>query len=319
MTSETGGVEAKRFTLHNSRGVEATVTNYGCTIISLKAPDRNGLPGNIVLGFDRLEDYFEDAVFTGAVVGRMAGRIANARFVLDGVTHQLSANDPPNHLHGGFRGFHRCLWETRSIDSSRVIFQRVSPAGEEGYPGTLVVGVTYALSDAGLHIEYDATTDAPTHVNLTQHSYFNLHGTGQVLEHRLMVRAGYYLPTTEALIPTGAVAEITGTPLDFRQATAIGARRGGRYDHSFILDPPGGRSSTAATLLDPVSGRSLEIRTTEPGLQVYCGNDARGICLETQHHPDSPNQPGFPPTLLRPGSRYHSVTDLVFGIDGIAL
>jgi aldose 1-epimerase len=258
-------------------------------------------------------------VYTGAVVGRVANRIANARFVLDGETHLLSANDPPNHLHGGVRGFSRCLWETRSIDGSRAVFQRVSPAGEEGYPGTLTAAVTYSLSDTGLQIEYEATTDAPTHVNMSQHWYFNLHGSGSVLEHRLMVRASYYLPTTEALIPTGAIADVTGTSFDFRQSTAIGARRGGRYDHAFVLDPSEHRLGVAAQLLDPASGRSIEVRSTEPGLQVYCGNDGRGICLETQHHPDSPNQPGFPSTVLRPGSRYYSATGLVFGVDGIAL
>ena len=319
MSGKAGKGEAGLFTLRNSRGIEARVTNYGCTIVSLKTPDRKGSFGNIVLGFDRLEDYFEDSVYTGAVVGRVANRIANARFVLDGETHVLSANEPPNHLHGGVRGFNRCLWETRSIDGSRAVFERVSPAGEEGYPGTLTVVVTYSLSDSGMRIEYEAATDAPTHVNTTQHSYFNLHGRGNVLEHRLTVRAGYYLPTTEALIPTGAIADVTGTPFDFRQNTAIGARRGGRYDHAFVIDPSDHRLGVAAELLDPVSGRSIQIRSTEPGLQVYCGDGARGICLETQHHPDSANRPGFPSTVLRPGGRYYSVTDFVFGVDGVAL
>lgn len=311
--------EPRLFTLCSASGIQARLTNYGCTLVSLKTPDRNGIAGNIVLGFDRVEDYFEDSSYTGAVIGRFANRIAQARFVLDGNTYRLSANDPPNHLHGGFRGFSRHVWETRSVDGSRVVFGRVSSAGEEGYPGTLAATVTYALTDEALRVEYDATTDAPTHVSMTQHSYFNLRGSGDVLEQRLMIRATYYLPTTAALIPTGAVADVTETPCDFRHSTAIGARRGGRYDHAFVIDQAERGPSVAAWLLDPLSGRSIEIHTTEPGLQVYCADDARGVCLETQHHPDSPNQPGFPSTVLRPGERYHSVTTFVFGIDGIAL
>jgi aldose 1-epimerase len=319
VNEDAGKTEARLHTLRSSRGIEACVTNYGCAIVSLKTPDRHGLLGNIVLGFGRLDEYFDDALYTGVVVGRYAGRIANARFDLDGSTHLLSANAPPHHLHGGFRGFNRQIWQTLSMDGSRAHFRRVSPAGEEGYPGTLTATVTYALSDDELRIEYEGTTDAPTHVNMTQHSYFNLHETGDVREHRLMVRASYYLPATTALIPTGAIADVTETPFDFRHATAIGARRGGRYDHAFVIDPASQSPSVAARLFDPGSGRSMEIQTTEPGLQVYCGDDTRGICLETQHHPDSPNQPGFPSTVLRPGARYRSVTAFVFGIDGIAL
>jgi len=305
-------------------GLELSAITYGGIIVSLTAPDTRGAPANVVLGFDRLEHYFDSSPYFGAVVGRYANRIEGARFSIDGVEHHVTPNDPPNHLHGGRRGFDKRLWQAEASGDAAVILRRQSAAGEEGYPGTVDVEVRYLLGERGdLTVEYEAAADAPTHVNLTQHSYFNLRGTGDVLEHVLSINANAYLPVDEYLIPAG-VAPVAGTPFDFREPSAIGKRlgdnheqlrRGGGYDHNFVLNRSGAPLSLAARASEPSSGRTLEISTTEPGLQFYSGQAVgrRGFCLEPQHYPNSPNRPEFPPTLLRPGERYRSRTRYTFG------
>jgi aldose 1-epimerase len=306
-------------TLQNSAGMRIRAITYGCVIVSLETPDRQDRLTNIVLGFDRLERYIAESPYYGAVVGRYANRIANARFSIDGRTYHVSANEPPNHLHGGFAGFDKRVWEAEISDGGGgIVFRRRSADGEEGYPGNLDVQVTYTLTGNRLRVEYEAGTDAPTHVNLTQHSYFNLCGADagiDVLGHSLAISASAYLPVTGQLIPTGEIAPVADTPFDFRVPVAIGARYGGNYDHNFLLDrPEGAIAPLAARLAEPRSGRSIEMITTEPGLQVYSGGHHRGICLETQHYPDSPNRPEFPSTVLRPGERYYSRTEFAFGI-----
>jgi aldose 1-epimerase len=305
-------------TLGAQDGLQIRVITYGCIIVSLSAPDRHGRFGNVVLGFDRLERYVAQSQYYGAAVGRYANRIANARFSIDGRIYHVSANDPPNHLHGGFRGFDKRVWDAEIAgNGSGVLFRRRSPDGEEGYPGNLDAQVAYTVTNRNeLDVAYEAVTDAPTHVNLTQHSYFNLRGAGDgdVLDHCLAINANTYLPVTERLIPAGAIAPVANTMFDFQEPTAIGARYGGNYDHNFVLNHSGAAMTLAARVLEPKTGRTLEVRTSEPGLQVYSGGDHRGLCLETQHYPDSPNRPEFPSTLLRPGEQYQSRTELIFGI-----
>ena len=306
-------------TLQNSDGTEVRAITYGCILVSIKTADRDRQFANVVLGFDTLARYVAGSPYYGAVVGRYANRIANARFTLDDRVVRVSANEPPHHLHGGFTGFDKHLWEAEISDrGAGIVFHRRSPDAEEGFPGNLVVEVTYTLTDANeLRIDYSAETDAPTHVNLTQHSYFNLRGdgVGDVLRHCLAVNANTYVPVTQDLIPTGDIAPVANSPFDFQESTAIGLRYGGDYDHNFILNRGGEALPLAARLVEPTTGRTLEVRTTEPGLQVYSAGDHRGVCLETQHYPDSPNHPEFPSTVLRPGQRYKSRTDFVFGID----
>jgi aldose 1-epimerase len=281
----------------------------------------------VVLGFDRLDPYVSDSPYFGAIVGRYANRIAHARFTIEGRQSCVSSNEPPNHLHGGFKGFDKRVWEAETAgNGTAVVLRRRSPDGEEGYPGALEAQVTYTLTNRDLRVRYEAVTDTPTHVNLTQHSYFNLRGSGNVLDHDLTIHASTYLPVDERLIPTGELAPVTNTPFDFQQPTAIGSRlrtehtqltRGGGYDHNFNLNRHGADEplALAARVLEPSSRRTLEVRTTEPGLQFYSGQvvDYRGFCLEPQHYPDSPNRPEFPSTLLRPGERYESETLYVFG------
>ena len=303
-----------------------SVLTYGCVIASLAVPDARGVPANVVLGFDRLEPYVDSSPYFGAVVGRYANRIAHARFAIDGREHRVSANEPPHHLHGGFRGFDKRVWEAElSGNGQGVVFRRTSADGEEGYPGAVDVQVTYTVVDLDFQIEYQAVADAPTHVNLTQHSYFNLRGTGDVLAHRLAINASTYLPVDESLIPTGELAPVVNSPFDFQESTAIGLRlhaeheqlkRVGGYDHTFNINRLDSTSALAARVLDPSSRRTLEVRSTEPGLQFYSGQVVghRGFCLEPQHYPDSPNRPGFPSTLLRPGERYQSTTVYTFGV-----
>ena len=311
-------------TLGYPESLELNVLTYGCIITSLAVPDGAGVVANVVLGFDRLEPYVDASPYFGAVVGRYANRIANARFAIDGREHRVSPNEPPNHLHGGFRGFDKHVWEAEvSGDGTSAVFRRKSPDGEEGYPGEVDAQVTYTIADRELRIVYEAVTDAPTHVNLTQHSYFNLRGTGDVLGHCLAVNASTYLPVDETMIPTGELAPVANSPFDFQESTAIGLRlradheqlkRGRGYDHNFNLNRAGSPPALAARVLEPSSGRTLEVRTTEPGLQFYSGQavDYRGFCLEPQHYPDSPNRPEFPSTLLRPGERYQSTTVYAF-------
>jgi aldose 1-epimerase len=331
-------------TLSGAGGLELDVSTYGGIVTRLLAPDRDGQLADVVLGHDTLEPYLAGTPYFGAIVGRYGNRIAGGCFALDGMEYTLAVNDGMHHLHGGERGFDKVVWdaETRSNGvaggpEAGVVFSFVSPDGDEGYPGALSVRVTYALtSDAALRIDYEARTDAPTVVNLTHHGYWNLagHGMGDVLEHELSIAASRFTPVDETLIPTGELRSVEGTPLDFRSPTAVGSRIeahdeqlgfGGGYDHNFVLDGWKGEEAPkpAAVLRDPASGRTMEVLTTEPGLQFFSGNfpDWRtvgkggavyghrtGLCLETQHFPDSPNQPAFPSTVLRPGETYRSTT-----------
>lgn len=314
------GTAVDRITFGEQGVFEVDVLTYGCIIASLAVPDASGRLANVVLGFERLESYLRDSPYFGAVVGRYANRIANAAFTIDGREHRVSPNEPPTHLHGGFKGFDKQVWQAEVAGNGRtVVFRRRSPDGEEGYPGALDAQVIYTIVEGELRVHYEAEADAPTHVNLTQHSYFNLRGGGDVLGHLLAVNASTYLPVDERLLPTGEVAPVAGTPFDFQDAMPIGSRlhvahaqleRGRGYDHNFNLNRADTTLSLAARVVEPSSGRTLEIRTTEPGLQFYSGQVVgyRGFCLEPQHYPDSPNRPEFPSTLLRPGERYHSTT-----------
>ena len=340
------GESADVFTMVNANGLEVRATNHGGIILSLRVPDREGSFDDVVLGYDDLAGYEADSPYFGAVVGRYGNRIANGRFTLDGATYELATNNGPNHLHGGVRGFDKVVWEAESFDTHdgvSVVFAYTSTDGEEGYPGTLAARVTYTLTDGDeLLVDYRATTDKATPVNLTQHTYFNLAGDGRrdVLDHELTLNAQHYTPVDETLIPTGAIAPVAGTPFDFTASTAIGARigrddeqlrNGGGYDHNFVLDR-GDDSGLilAARVVEPTTGRVLEVHTTEPGLQFYSGNfldgtitgksgrvyqRRYGFCLETQHFPDSPNQATFPSTTLRPGEEYRSRTVFVFGVE----
>ena len=334
------GTPVEVFTLNNARGIEIRAMTYGAIITSIRAPDRKGARADIALGFDNLQGYLGDHPYFGAVVGRYGNRIGNARFSLNGQIYQLAANNGPNHLHGGVRGFDKYVWAAEPIAGvTGVAFTRVSPDGEEGYPGTLKVRVSYVLTDANdLEIEYQATTDKATPVNLTQHTYFNLAGQGTILDHEVTINADRFTPVGESLIPTGVLAPVEGTPMDFRRPTRVGARIdanteqikfGGGYDHNWVLNRRGDGLQLAARVLDPASGRTLEVSTTEPGLQFYTGNfldgtvkgkggvayaRRSGLCLETQHFPDSPNKPAFPTTILPPGNTYRSKTVWRFGV-----
>lgn len=326
------------FTLRSSGGIELDVSSYGGIVTRLLVPDREGRLADIVLGHEAVADYVDNVPYFGAIVGRYGNRIARGRFTLDGVAYELATNNGANHLHGGNRGFDKVVWDAApySTDSeAEIVLTHVSPAGNEGYPGELSARVTYALTtEDELRIDYEATTDAPTVVNLTHHTYWNLagHDAGTILDHELTVHASRFTPVDEGLIPTGELRPVGGTPLDFREPAAIGARIeaddeqirfGGGYDHNYVLDgwTDDGTLRAAAVLRDTMSGRRMEVLTTEPGLQLYSGNFLGGIgkggarygkrwgmCLETQHFPDSPNQPTFPSTVLRPGDAYRSTT-----------
>jgi aldose 1-epimerase len=341
------GTSIEVFTIANARGLEVRAIEFGAIIVSLTAPDRNGRTADVVLGYDTLADYVsKNTPYLGGVVGRYANRIAKGRFTLDGQEYKLATNNAPNHLHGGVKGFDKVAWSGEPVtgsDGPGVAFTYTSRDGEEGYPGTLKARVTYTLNDRNeLIVEYHATSDKPTHVNLSQHSYFNLSGGDRnILDHQLTINADRFTPVDETLIPTGELAPVAGTPLDFRKSAAIGARiedkhvqllRGRGYDHNFALLKPKAASelSQAARLVDPVSGRTLDIATTEPGVQFYSGNfldgtlkgkkgrvyaQRWGLCLETQHFPDSPNRPNFPSTILRPGEEYRSRTVFTFGVN----
>jgi aldose 1-epimerase len=336
------GKPVEQFTLVNANNIELKAIGYGGIITSLRVPDRAGTLDDIVLGFDNLDGYLKEHPFFGAIIGRYGNRIGQGRFALDGKTYKLATNNGPNHLHGGHKGFDKVLWSAEAVaGSNAVAFTRTSADGEEGYPGNLRVRVTYTLTDKNeLIVEYRATTDKPTPVNLTQHSYFNLagHSAGDILGHQLMLNAGRYTPVDDTLIPTGEIAQVDGTPFDFRKPTAIGARinndhpqlkAGKGYDHNWVLDRKAGGLQLAARVAEPKSGRTLEIATTEPGIQFYAGNfldgtlkgkggavyrHRTGFCLETQHFPDSPNKPKFPSTTLRPGQEYRTRTVFTFGV-----
>ena len=341
------GASVDVFTLTNDHGVEIRAIDYGCIIASIRVPDRTTRIDDIVLGHDTLEGYVTRSRFFGAVVGRYANRIARGRFTLDGRTIELATNNGPNHLHGGIRGFDKVVWAAETFDDADaregagVIFKYTSADGEEGYPGTLDVHVTYTLTPRDeLVIVYEGWTDKPTVINLTQHSYFNLggDGSGEIAGHELTIHADRFTPVDATQIPTGEIAPVDGTPFDFRKATAIGARidadheqirRGRGYDHNWVLNGNDGALTPAARVVDPRSGRSLTVATTEPGMQFYSGNNLdgtlvgktgrgygrrSGLCLETQHFPDSPNHANFPSTVLRPGERFQSKTVFTFGV-----
>jgi aldose 1-epimerase len=325
------------FTLTNSHGMRVTITNYGGIVVSILAPDRSGKPGDVVLGFDNLEGYLAKEPYFGALVGRYGNRIGNARFKLDGVEYKLPANNGPNSLHGGLRGFDKRVWTAREVHGEHPALELtyLSKDGEEGYPGNLSAKVVYTLTeDNALRIDYTATTDKDTVLNLTNHSYFNLagEGSGYNLKHEIMIYADRFTPIDGTLIPTGELRKVGNTPFDFRKPALIGARidaddeqiRFGKgYDHNFVLNRSGTGLSLAARVTDAESGRVLEVLTTQPGLQFYTGNFLDGsihgkggksygrrsaFCLETQHFPDSPNKPSFPSTVLKPGETYREST-----------
>jgi len=332
------------YTLTNANGMTVRVLTYGAIVQAIRVPDRGGHLDDVVLGYDSLAGYVRNSPYFGAVIGRYGNRIANGIFTLDGRVYRLATNNGPNHLHGGVIGFDKVVWQAEPFQRDReggVVLTHTSPDNDEGYPGSLVARVTYTLTDGNeLIVDYQASTDRPTPVNLTQHSYFNLAGGGtrDVLGHELEISADRFTPVDSTLIPTGALTPVAGTPFDFRTATALGARidradeqlrAGGGYDHNFVLNRPGPGLFLAARVFEPTTGRTLEIRTTEPGLQLYSGNFldgtitgkgghvyARryGICLETEHFPDSPNHPDFPSTILRPGEQYRSRTVYTFGV-----
>lgn len=332
------GEPVELFTFTRAGAPTIAITNLGGHIVSILAPDRSGKVADVTLGYAGFDGYLADTSYFGSVVGRYANRIAKGRFTLDGKAYTLATNNGPNALHGGPTGFQKRLWAAKVVsgpEGDALELTYVSKDGEEGYPGTLTAKVVYSLrADGGLVIDYTATTDAPTIVNLTNHAYFNLAGEGEgtVLGHELQIEADAYTPVDPTLIPTGERRAVEGTPFDFRKPVAIGARidaadeqlkAGGGYDHNYVLRGKKGDLRLAARVVEPKSGRALEVFTTEPGLQLYSGNFLDGsvtgksgkpyvkrgaLCLETQHFPDSPNQPGFPPVVLRPGETYRHTT-----------
>jgi len=325
------------YTLKNKAGMEVTIINYGGAVTSLKVPDRNKTFGDVVLGFDKLEPYETNTSYFGDLIGRYGNRIAKGRFQLDGQVYQVSTNENGNMLHGGTTGFNRHVWDAKDVstpEAAALELHYLSPDGEMGFPGNLDVTVRYTVeAKNGLKIEYGATTDKPTVLNLTNHSYFNLAGAGSgpVLKHRLTIRAEHFTPIDDGLIPTGVIQSVEGTPFDFRHGNVIGSRinqeneqlkLGKGYDHNFVLDTPGDLKQWAVRVEEPGSGRVMEVYTDQPGVQFYTGNFLDGsvqgvggafkfreaICLETQHFPDAPNHPNFPTTTLRPGETFHSTT-----------
>jgi len=337
------------YTLKNSAGMEVGVTNYGAIITAIKVPDRDGKLADVTLGYNDVADYINavDKPYFGAIVGRYGNRIAKGKFTIDGTEYSLPINNDPNSLHGGFYGFDKVVWDAETVGDNAVKLTYLAKDMEQGYPGNLTVTVTYTLTDDNeIVVDYHATTDKATPVNVTQHAYFNLKGEGEgtILDHELTINADKYTPVDATLIPTGELAPVAGTPFDFRAAKPIGRdiaqadeqlKFGGGYDHNWVLSRKSGSYNgdedleLAATLYEPSSGRLLEILTTEPGIQFYCGNFLTGVlkgksgqpyeyrgglCLETQHYPDSPNQPEFPNTILKPGETFESKTVFKFSV-----
>ena len=331
------GSSVEQFTL-SCGDITCKIINYGGIITELHAPDKNGKVGDVVLGFDNLQQYLGSHPYFGAIVGRYANRIAKGKFTLDGKTYSLAINNGPNHLHGGLKGFDKVAWKAapmESKDTPALKLTYTSPDGQENYPGTLKIGVTYAVTNKNeVRIDYEAETDQATPINLTNHSYFNLAGASDVFGHELMVNAKDFTPSDDTLIPTGEIKSVRGTPLDFTKSKAIGKdigklldqpHRG--YDHNFVLDN-GRKLALAARVFEPKSGRVMEVLTDQPGVQLYTGNfleDTRGkggtvygrnggFCLETQHYPDSVNHPNFPSAILRPGEKYRTTTIYRFSV-----
>ncbi|HEY5407902.1 MAG TPA: aldose epimerase family protein [Ginsengibacter sp.] len=328
---EFDGKKVYLFTLENDNGTMVTISNYGGTVTSFVTPDKNGKKSSIIIGFDSLQSYLQHPPYFGALIGRYGNRIGDAKFTLDGTTYKLAANDGKNHLHGGLKGFDKVVWDASIPNDSvpSLTLKYLSKDGEEGYPGNLNVTVQYTLTDDdGLKIEYSAVTDKATPVNLTNHSYFNLTGdvSNTILNHTLMIDADNYTPVDTSLIPTGEIRSVKGTPFDFTSPKMIGrdidSVKGG-YDQNWVLNKKDTSLQKVAELSDSISGRSLDVYTTQPGLQFYTGNFLDGtfinrggkpitqhsaLCLEAQHFPDSPNQPNFPSTILKPGEVYHAVT-----------
>jgi aldose 1-epimerase len=331
--TEVEGKPVALYVLKNTNGLEAAITNYGGRWVSMMVPDKDGKPTDVVLGYDKIADYLASPGNFGALIGRYGNRIANARFTLDGVEYTLPANNNGHCLHGGPQGYHTRVWDARQVNDQTLELTYLSPDGEAGFPGNLQIKVTYTLTDDdAIDICYEATTDKPTIVNLTHHSYFNLSGVpgSQITDQLIQINADAYTPVDETLIPTGILEPVEGTPLDLRQLIPIGARidedfdqlqKGKGYDHNWVLNTQGDISALAAKAVSEQSGIVLEVYTNEPGVQLYTGNAMSGqdtgkqgvtyphrgaFCLETQHYPNSPNQPDFPPTLLLPGQTYQS-------------
>jgi aldose 1-epimerase len=328
------GKEVYLFTLRNASGAEALISNYGGLVTSLKMPDRSGRISDVVLGYDNLADYIKETPYFGALIGRYGNRIARGKFTLDGQDYHLATNNYPNTLHGGVKGFDKVVWEPTLLTTPQgasLKLTYLSKDGEEGYPGNLSVTVVYTLTeDNALKVEYTATTDQDTVVNLTQHSYFNLAGKGTILDHVVMIPADKFTVIDSTLIPTGELRPVQGTPFDFRKPTPIGARInqddeqlkfGKGYDHNWVVNKPLGEFGLMARVTEPTSGRVLEVLSSEPGLQFYSGNFLdgtlkgkggqvyqfrSGFCMEPQHYPDSPNRPEFPSVVLKPGQTYHN-------------
>ena len=338
------GKETKLYTLKNANGMEMCVTNIGGRIVSILVPDKNGNFQDVVLGFDNIEEYIPFNTNFGAIIGRYGNRIANAKFTLSNrATYTLRANNGNNSLHGGPRGFHTCFFDIEQPDNQTLVCTYLSKNNEENFPGDLLVTVTYRLKDDNaIDIEYEAKSNQLTVVNLTNHSYFNLSGNPEntILDHILFLNANAYTPTDEGLIPTGSIDKVAETPMDFTKPMAIGARiddinfeaikLGNGYDHNYVLNNPGNIATLAAKLTAPSTGITMEVYTTEPGIQIYTGNFLDGsnvgkkgiayqfrtaICLETQHFPESPNQPNFPSTELKPGDLYSTRTIYKFGVE----
>jgi len=328
------GTPVKLYSLKNRNGAVIKISEYGAIVTEINVPDRDGKLGDVVLGFDNLDRYVQGHPFFGAIAGRVANRIANGKFTLDGKEYTLAKNNGPNHLHGGLKGFDKKVWQSKPLPATDhevgVELTCFSPDGEEGYPGNLHVTVTYSLTDKSeLRIDYRATTDKATPVNLTNHSYFNLAGSGDILGHELWLAASHYTPTDEGLIPTGEIKSVSDSPLDFTKPASIGARinqtglQPAGYDHNFVLNSGGKSLALAARVYEPKSGRVMEVLTTEPGIQLYTANGLDGsitgvggvvyprhgaFCLETQHFPDSINKPKFPSVVLPPGETFKSTT-----------
>jgi aldose 1-epimerase len=336
------GTPVEIYTLRNARGCEARIMTYGGIVVSLKVPDKNGNFGDVVLGYDKLDDYVKNNPFFGALVGRYGNRIAKGKFTLDGKEYTLAPNNAPNNLHGGPLGFDKRVWKATTLltaDGPALQLTLLSKDGDQGFPGNLKVTATYTLTaDNGLRLDYTATTDKTTLCNLTQHSYFNLAGKGDVLNHLVFINADKLTPVDNTLIPTGELKPVAGTPFDFRTATAIGARInaddeqikfGSGYDHNWVVNKPLGKLGLVARVTEPTTGRAMEVWSTEPGVQFYTGNfldgsitgkggwvyqKRNGFCFEPQHYPDSPNHPQFPSAELKPGQIYQNTIIYKFSV-----